>query len=399
MLEKKHIAILGSTGTTGKEALRVIEAYPNHFQAEVLTSYSNAELLAEQALKYNANAVVIGDETKYRALKDRLFDEGIKVYCGEKALAEIVDMDSVDMVLNALVGLSGVLPTLRAIDAGKDIALANKESLVVAGELVTKAAREKGVNIYPVAPALSGIFQCLAGDFHNPVEKIYLTDDASPFRGLKEGKDAQIHAAQLHTHLNRNEAPKTATNSATGMAKAFETIEATWLFGLKPEQIEVILHPQSIVQSIVQFEDGGMKAQMGLPDIKLPIQYAMGFPQRLKTNSPRFNFVDYPELTFGKPGAEALESLNIAKKVLQRGGNMAAVLNAANEVAVEAFLSEKIGFAAIANLIESCIEVVEYIPKPSLEDYFQTDRETRKYAESLLTKFCKGQHVNEACQN
>jgi len=382
--QKKHIAILGSTGSIGTQALEVISANPDQFQVEVLTAHSNADLLAEQALKFKANAVVIEDESKYKALKDRLFDEGIKVYCGSDALAQVVEMEEIDMVLTALVGFAGLKPTLRAIDAGKHIALANKETLVVAGELVTKAAREKGVNIYPVDSEHSAIFQCLAGEFHNPIEKIYLTASGGPFRGKTRKELESVTPAQALKHPNWNMGAKITIDSASMMNKGLEVIEAKWLFGLKPEQIDVIVHPQSIIHSIVQFEDGSMKAQMGLPDMKLPIQYALGYPERIKSDFPRFEFWEYPKLTFEQPDYETFRNLQFAFDAMNKGGNAPCILNAANEVVVKAFLDGQLGFLAMSDIIEACLENVTHIPKPSLSDYFETDKETRTYAASLI---------------
>ena len=382
--QKKNIAILGSTGSIGTQALEVIAANSDRFQVEVLTAHSNAELLAEQALKFKANAVVIQDESKYQNLKDRLFDEGIKVYCGSDALAEVVEMETIDMVLTALVGFSGLKPTMRAIEAGKQIALANKETLVVAGELVTKAAREKGVNIYPVDSEHSAIFQCLTGEFHNPIEKIYLTASGGPFRGMSLDALQSVTPAQALKHPNWDMGSKITIDSASMMNKGLEVIEAKWLFGLKPEQIDVIVHPQSIIHSVVQFEDGSMKAQMGLPDMKLPIQYALGYPERLKSDFPRFNFMDYPQLTFEKPDFKSFRNLQFAYDAMHKGGNAPCVLNAANEVAVKEFLNGNIGFLAMSDLIEDCLQNVGHISKPSLADYFETDRETRAYADSKI---------------
>lgn len=382
--QKKNIAILGSTGSIGTQALEVIAANSDRFQVEVLTAHSNAELLAEQALKFKANAVVIQDESKYQNLKDRLFDEGIKVYCGSDALAEVVEMETIDMVLTALVGFSGLKPTMRAIEAGKQIALANKETLVVAGELVTKAAREKGVNIYPVDSEHSAIFQCLTGEFLNPIEKIYLTASGGPFRGMSLDALQSVTPAQALKHPNWDMGSKITIDSASMMNKGLEVIEAKWLFGLKPEQIDVIVHPQSIIHSVVQFEDGSMKAQMGLPDMKLPIQYALGYPERLKSDFPRFNFMDYPQLTFEKPDFKSFRNLQFAYDAMHKGGNAPCVLNAANEVAVKEFLNGNIGFLAMSDLIEDCLQNVGHISKPSLADYFETDRETRAYADSKI---------------
>lgn len=389
--KKRNIAILESTGSIGTQALSIIDANPDRFQVEVLTAHSNADLLAEQALKFQANAVVIQDESKYKELKDRLFDHGIKVFCGSEALVDIVEMESVDLVLNALVGFSGLRPTIRAIQAGKNIALANKETLVVAGDLITKSARQKGVNIYPVGLAHSAIFQCLAGDFHNKTEKIYLTASGGPFRGRSKEELLSIHTYESLKHIDGD--AKITIDSASMMTKGLEVIEAKWLFGLNHEQIDVIIHPQSIIHSIVQFEDGSMKAQMGLSDMKLPIQFAMSYPERLKSDFPRFDFMEYPQLTFEKPDYKIFRNLGLAISALQKGGNAPCVLNAANEIAVQAFLDEKIGFLKMSDIIEKCLENISHISLPSFDDYFETDRETRIYAESILPQLTKGHYT------
>jgi len=383
---KKRIAILGSTGSIGTQALEVIGAHPDRFQVEILTAGSNAQLLMEQALKFKPNAVVIQDESKYKWLKDQLFDQGIKVFCGDQALAEIVEMDTIDLVLTALVGFSGLKPTMKAIESGKQIALANKETLVVAGELVTKAASEKGVNIYPVDSEHSAVFQCLAGEFHNPIEKIYLTASGGPFRGKTYDELHTVTRAQALKHPNWDMGAKITIDSASMMNKGLEVIEAKWLFNLRPDQIDVVVHPQSIVHSIVQFEDGSMKAQMGLPDMKLPIQYALGYPERLKSDFPRFDFMKYPSLTFEKPDFEAFKNLGLAFDAMFRGGNAPCILNAANEIAVDAFLKEKITFTGMSDMIATCLEKIAYISKPNLADYSDTDKATREFARSISQK-------------
>lgn len=382
--KKRHIAILGSTGSIGTQALEVLSQHPDVFELEVLTAHSNAELLIKQALKYKPNAVVISDETRYREINEALFDAGVKVYAGEEALAQVVEMESIDMVLTALVGYAGLKPTLAAIRAGKNIALANKETLVVAGDLVTKMAQEKGVNIFPVDSEHSAIFQCLVGEFHNPIEKIYLTASGGPFRGKTRDELMQVTRAQALKHPNWVMGAKITIDSASLMNKGLEVIEAKWLFNLKNEQIDVIVHPQSIIHSIVQFTDGSMKAQMGLPDMKLPIQFALGYPQRLKSDFERFNFVNYSSFTFEQPDKETFRNLQLAFDALEKGGNAACVLNAANEVAVDAFLHDKIGFLAMSDLIEHCLQKVAYIERPEYEDYVQTDRETREMAKAYL---------------
>lgn len=382
--QRRGIAILGSTGSIGTQALEVMTEKPDHFQVEVLTAGSNYKLLMEQAIKYQPNAVVIGDETHYKTLSDELWGRGIKVYAGAEALEQVVEMDGIDTVLTALVGFAGLKPTMRAIAAKKNIALANKETLVVAGELVTKAAQQEAVNIYPVDSEHSAIFQCLAGEFHNPIEKIYLTASGGPFRGRDREYLAEVTKAQALKHPNWEMGAKITIDSATLMNKGLEVIEAKWLFALRPDQIDVIVHPQSIIHSIVQFEDGSMKAQMGLPDMKLPIQYALAYPNRLTTDYPRFNFMDYPSLTFEKPDTGTFRNLALAFEAMKMGGNVPCVLNAANEVAVAAFLKDKIKFLQIQESIEKAMEKAPFIANPTLEDYIQTDRETRSITEALI---------------
>jgi 1-deoxy-D-xylulose-5-phosphate reductoisomerase len=374
---KKSIAILGSTGSIGTQALEVVAANPGHFSVEVLTAGNQADLLIQQAINFKPNAVVIGNEAHYDKVSAALTAHDIKVYTGDEALASVVQMDTIDIVLVALVGYAGLKPTINAIEAGKDIALANKETLVVAGELVTNLAKEKGVNIYPVDSEHSAIFQCLAGEFHNPIEKIVLTASGGPFRGMTRAGLANVTKAQALKHPNWDMGAKITIDSASLMNKGLEVIEAKWLFGLKDEQIEVIVHPQSIIHSLVQFEDGSMKAQMGLPDMKLPIQYALSYPERLKTDFPRFNFADYPSLTFEKADIETFHNLGLAFESLARGGNIPCALNAANEVVVEAFLKERIGFLEMSEVIETCIDKISLISSPNYEDYVETDKETR----------------------
>ena len=380
----KKIAILGSTGSIGTQALEVIAAHPEHLEVEVLTAQNNAELLIDQAKKFNPNAVVIGNENLYQQVKDALDPIDIKVYAGEKALASVVEMGSIDLVLTALVGYSGLKPTINAIQSGKNIALANKETLVVAGELITRLAQEKGVNIYPVDSEHSAIFQCMVGEFHNKIEKIVLTASGGPFRGRKKDELKSVTKAQALKHPNWTMGAKVTIDSATLMNKGLEVIEAKWLFGLKASQVEVIVHPQSIVHSIVQFEDGSMKAQMGLPDMKLPIQFALTYPNRLKSGFPRFDFANYPALTFEKPDTETFRNLALAFEALNKGGNMPCVLNAANEVAVAAFLKDQIGFLEMSELVERCLGKMDYIANPNYEDYVHTDTETRIRAEELI---------------
>jgi 1-deoxy-D-xylulose-5-phosphate reductoisomerase len=384
--DKKNIAILGSTGSIGTQALEVITAHPEAFEVEVLTAQNNAALLIEQARRFKPNAVVIVNEDHYPMVKAALASEDIKVYTGENALCSVVEMETIDLVLTALVGYSGVKPTLRAIEAGKNIALANKETLVVAGELITRTAREKGVNIYPVDSEHSAIFQCITGEFHNKIEKITLTASGGPFRGKTREALRAVTKAQALKHPNWTMGAKVTIDSASLMNKGLEVIEARWLFGLKPEQVEVIVHPQSIIHSLVQFEDGSIKAQMGLPDMRLPIQFAMTYPHRLKADFPRFDFANYPSLTFEKPDTETFRNLALAFEALHRGGNMPCVLNAANEVAVAEFLKETIGFLEMSEIVERCLAKLDYIKNPSYEDYVHTDNETRIRAYEIVMK-------------
>lgn len=382
--QKKNIAILGSTGSIGKQALEVIEAHPASFSVEVLTAQNNAPLLVEQAKKFRPNAVVILNEEYYAQVKEQLLPLDIKVFTGENALASVVEMDSIDLVLTALVGYSGLKPTIRAIEHGKTIALANKETLVVAGALITRLAREKGVNILPIDSEHSAIFQCLTGEFHNRIEKIILTASGGPFRGKKKNELMTVSKAQALNHPNWTMGPKITIDSATLMNKGLEVIEAKWLFGLSPDQVEVVIHPQSIIHSLVQFEDGSIKAQLGLPDMRLPIQFALTYPYRFKSDFPRFDFNNYPNLTFEKPDLETFRNLALAFEAMNRGGNMPCVLNAANEVAVAEFLREKIGFLQMSQIVEHCMEKMDYINDPCYEDYVNTDKETRIKALELI---------------
>jgi len=384
---KKRIAILGSTGSIGTQALEVIASHPEKFEVEVLTAQNNADLLIEQAKKFKPNAVVIVNEDHYPLVKEALVPLDIKVFAGESALASVVQMDSIDLVVTALVGYAGLKPTLKAIESGKSIALANKETLVVAGELVTQLARAKGVNIYPVDSEHSAIFQCLVGEFDNPIEKIILTASGGPFRGKKREELANVTKAQALKHPNWTMGAKVTIDSASLMNKGLEVIEAKWLFGLKPDQIEVIVHPQSIIHSLVQFQDSSIKAQLGLPDMRLPIQFALGYPERLKAEFPRFSFASYPSLTFEPPDTETFRNLALAFAAMERGGNMPCVLNAANEVAVEEFLKDKIGFLQMSEVVEQCLDKISYIAAPGLDDYVQTDQETRRKAQALAKQF------------
>lgn len=379
-LKPRHIAILGSTGSIGTQALDVVREQQGRFVVEVLSSNNKVDLLIEQAREFQPNAVVIGDTRHDRALRDALADLPIKVFSGADALEQVVQMDGIDMVLTALVGYAGLKPTLSAIRAGKHIALANKETLVVAGELVTALAKEKAVNIYPVDSEHSAIFQCLAGEWHNPIEKIILTASGGPFRGRTRAELAHVTKAQALKHPNWDMGAKITIDSASLMNKGLEVIEAKWLFNLKPEQIEVVVHPQSIIHSLVQFEDGSIKAQLGLPDMKLPIQYALAYPERLRNSFPRFDFSRYPAFTFEQPDTETFRNLALAIDAMRKGGNMACIVNAANEVAVAAFLEDRIGFLEMSDLIERCMRQVSFIAHPTLEDYVKTDAETRRLA-------------------
>ena len=381
---KKHIVILGSTGSIGTQALEVIREYPEIFELEVISGNTNADLLIKQGIEFKPNAVIIADESKYEKVAAALQPLDIKVYAGAESIAQIVEMEEIDIVLSALVGYAGLKPTLNAIRAGKQIALANKETLVVAGELITSLAKEKGVNIYPVDSEHSAIFQCLVGEFHNPVEKIYLTASGGPFRGKDTEYLKTVTRSQALNHPNWEMGAKITIDSATLMNKGLEVIEAKWLFNLKPEQIDVVVHPQSIIHSVVQFEDGSMKAQMGLPDMKLPIQYALSYPIRLKSSLKRFNFMDYPSLTFELPDKKTFRNLALAFEALKAGGNMPCIINAANEVIVDAFLKEKVAFFKMPELIEKCMQKIHFIQKPVYDDYVQTDNETRKVAMDLL---------------
>ncbi|HAQ19914.1 MAG TPA: 1-deoxy-D-xylulose-5-phosphate reductoisomerase [Prolixibacteraceae bacterium] len=381
---RKRIAILGSTGSIGTQTLEVISQNPEHFEVEALTANNNIGLLIEQAKQFRPNVVVISNSCHYDQLKDALKDEPVKVYAGREALQQVVQMSTIDVVVTAMVGYSGLIPTCNAIKAGKHIALANKETMVVAGEIINRLAIENRVNIYPVDSEHSAIFQCLVGEFNNEIEKIYLTASGGPFRGYTIEQLAQVTRADALKHPNWDMGPKITIDSATLMNKGFEVIEAKWLFGLKPEQIDVIVHPQSIIHSIVQFCDGSMKAQMGLPDMKLPIQYALNFPERLSSAFPRFSFLDYPKLTFEQPNTKNFRNLALAFEALNQGGNMPCILNAANEVVVQAFLTEKISFLQMPEIIEQAMEKASFTKNPNLEDYVQTDKEVRIITSSIV---------------
>ena len=384
---KRRIAILGSTGSIGTQALEVIRQHPDKLEVEVLTAHSNAPLLIRQAIEFMPNAVVISKESMYKRVLEALDPYDIKVYSGTASIEQVVEMESIDMVLVALVGWSGLKPTLRAIQAGKPVALANKETLVVAGELVTRLAREKGVNIYPVDSEHSAIFQCLAGEFHNPVEKLILTASGGPFRGYDHDKLMQVTKDQALKHPNWNMGCKVTIDSATLMNKGLEVIEAKWLFSFDIDRIEVVVHPQSIIHSLVQFADGSIKAQLGLPDMRLPIQYALNYPDRLASQFPKFSFDQCLQFTFEKPDTRNFRCLNLAYEAMRKGGNMPCVMNAADEVAVHAFLREEISFLQIPELIEETMSKITHVNKPSLSDYEQTDSEARALATELLLQY------------
>jgi 1-deoxy-D-xylulose-5-phosphate reductoisomerase len=381
---KKRIAIFGSTGSIGTQALDVIEANPDLFETEILTAHSNDTLLIQQALKYQPNAVVIVDEKKYANVKSALEGTNIKVFAGEKSLEEVASFDTYDMMLAAIVGFAGLQPTLKAVENKKAIALANKETLVVAGEIVMNRAVANKTPILPVDSEHSAIFQCLIGEYRNPIEKIILTASGGPFRGKKPNFLLNVKRDHALQHPNWSMGAKITIDSATLMNKGLEMIEAKWLFNLKPEQVQVIIHPQSIIHSMVQFEDGSIKAQMGLPDMKLPIQYALGFPNRLANNFPRYDFRKINTLTFEEPDLKTFRNLALAIEALQKGGNLPCVLNAANEIAVWAFLRNRIGFLDMTDLIEKTMQKIPFIEKPTLDEYMDSDAEARSFAATLI---------------
>ncbi len=383
----KNIAIFGSSGSIGTQALEVIRENPELFKVSVLTVNHNAPLLIEQALEFLPQMVVVVNTDKYQEVKSALSHTEIKVLSGEAALIEAAQLPETHIVLTALVGFSGLQPTIAAIEAGKDIALANKETLVVAGELVTQLAKQYGVKILPVDSEHSAIFQCLAGEEQNPIEKIYLTASGGPFRGKDIDFLSKVSKNEALKHPNWVMGAKITIDSATLMNKGLEVIEAKWLFGLEASQINVIVHPQSIIHSIVQFTDGSMKAQMGLPDMKLPIQYALAYPKRINNNFPRFDFLSYPQLTFEQPDKNTFRNLALAFLAMEKGGNMPCVVNAANEVVVAEFLKDRIGFLQMSDVIEKCMDKMSYLKKPSLHDFIQTDQETRILAEELVTTY------------
>ncbi len=381
---KKKVAIFGSTGSIGTQALEVIRENKEIFEVEVLTAHTNDEMLIAQSIEFSPNAVVIGDVSKYEKVKSALSSTNVKVFAGEKALEEVADFDSYDIMIAAIVGFAGLKPTLKAVEKGKVIALANKETLVVAGDIVMQKALENRAPIIPVDSEHSAIFQCLVGESRNPIEKIILTASGGPFLGKKPNFLVNVKRDHALQHPNWSMGAKISIDSATLMNKGLEMIEAKWLFNLNPNQIEVVIHPQSVIHSMVQFEDGSIKAQMGLPDMKLPIQYALGFPKRLQNDFPRLDFKRYPNLGFEEPDYKTFRNLGLAIDALQAGGNKACVLNAANEIAVWAFLKNRIGFLDITAVVEKTMNAVKFISKPTLQEYFDSDGEARNYAASLI---------------
>lgn len=382
----KNIAILGATGSVGTQALAVVQANPGLYKVLALTAQSNATLLISQALTFLPDVVVIGDENQYQEVKAALSGTAIRVLAGEEALCEAASLAQVELVLTAIVGAVGLRPTIAAIEAGKDIALANKETLVVAGDLITRLAKKHNVNIIPVDSEHSAIFQCLVGEGNDSVEKIYLTASGGPFRGKDREFLANVTKAQALKHPNWVMGAKITIDSASLMNKGLEVIEAKWLFDLEADQIDVIVHPQSIIHSIAQFKDGSMKAQMGVPDMRLPIHYALAYPHRISTDFTRFNFLDYPELSFYKADNDTFRNLNLAYSALRKGGNMPCIINAANEVVVNAFLQDQIGFLQMSDVIEKCMQEIGFIEQPGLNNYLETDQHTRIFANQLVTK-------------
>jgi len=380
---KKQIAILGSTGSIGTQALEVIEENPDLFEVYALTANNNDKLLVEQARKFHPEIVVIANKEKYAYVKEALEDLPMKVFSGSESISDVAEMGPIDIVLTAMVGYSGLQPTIHALKAGKTIALANKETLVVAGEIICDLAQKHRCAILPLDSEHSAVFQCLAGET-SPIEKIILTASGGPFRGKSRDFLKNVTRAEALKHPNWSMGAKITIDSATMMNKGFEVIEAKWLFGVKPEQIEAIVHPQSLIHSMVQFEDGSIKAQMGLPDMKLPIQYAFGYPYRLKNNYPRLDFSTCKEMTFEKPDLEVFRNLAFAYDAMKKGGNAPCILNAANEIVVDAFLKERIGFLEMSDIIEQTMNRVAFIAKPTYEDYVATDRETRNVTLSII---------------
>ncbi len=385
-MEKKNLAVLGSTGSVGTQTLEVVACFPDRFTVSVLTAGRNAELLIQQALQFRPKLVVLSDEQAYLKVKEALQGTHVEVACGEEALVDAVQLDEIDIVLTAIVGSAGLKPTIAAIKKGKDIALANKETLVVAGELITKLVDKYKVRLLPVDSEHSAIFQCLPGEANNPIEKIILTASGGPFRGKSRADLERVTKAQALKHPNWSMGAKITIDSASLMNKGLEVIEAKWLFDLEVDQIEVVIHPQSIIHSLVQFQDGSLKAQMGLPDMKLPIQYALTYPDRLQNEFPRFSFLNYPNLTFETPDVQTFRNLDLAFHALREGGNRACVLNAANEIVVASFLKDELSFLGMSDIIEETMCQVEQNDKLELEDYLHYDAESRRVARSLIER-------------
>ncbi len=383
-MQKKQIAIFGSTGSVGQQTLSVIEANPDLFSVEVLTAANNHEALIQQALKFNPNIVVIANEAKFSLVQSALINTHIKVFAGEQAVIDVAAMDVYDFMVATIVGFAGLKPTLKALENGKPVGLANKETLVVAGELVMRTAYEKRVPIIPIDSEHSAIFQCLVGEGNNKIDRVILTASGGPFLGKKTNYLVNVKREHALQHPNWNMGAKISIDSATLMNKGLEMIEAKWLFNLAPQQIQVIVHPQSIIHSMVEFEDGSIKAQMGLPDMKVPIQYALSFPQRISANFPRYNFRNPDTLTFEEPDLKTFRNLVLASEALNKGGNLPCILNAANELAVYAFLHNRIGFLEMTEVIEKTMAKINFIEHPSLDDYFETDEEARNFAATLV---------------
>lgn len=381
---KKQIAILGSTGSIGTQALQVIEEHPDLYEAYVLTANNKVELLIQQARKFMPEAVVIANPQKYAELKEALKDLPIKVYAGEDALCQVVEAAPIDMVLTAMVGYAGLRPTMNAIKAGKVIALANKETLVVAGDLINKMANKYNTVILPVDSEHSAVFQCLSGEYNNKIEKVILTASGGPFRHFTMEQLATVTKEQALKHPNWKMGAKITIDSASMMNKGFEVIEAKWLFDVRPEQIEVVVHPQSVIHSMVQFEDGAVMAQLGMPDMRLPIQYAFSYPKRIHSSFERLDFTKMASLTFEKPDTERFRNLGLAYEALHRGGNMPCIVNAANEVVVAAFLHDRISFMGMSDVIEKAMQKATFVQNPTYDDYVQTDAEVRRLAEEMI---------------
>ena len=384
MSNKKGLAILGSTGYIGKQAVDIVATYPDYFDAQVLTANSNSDLLIEQALKLQPNTVVVVDEAEYKKVSEALWTEDIHVYAGKEALFQVLDSDEVVFVLNAISGFAGIAPTIAAINAKKQVALANTESILVAGELITKLAQQKGVNIYPVSSQQSSIFQCIVGEFHNKIEKIYLTANEGPLQNMDALHLTQVTKEDLRVNSTSFKAAKSGIDSASMMRVGFAAIEAKWLFNLKPSQIEILVHKHAIIDGLVQFEDGGMKVQMALPDIRQPIQFALTYPDRFKIDSPRLNFTAHPELSFQQPNPDLLKNVELAFYALEKGGTAACILNAANDVAIDAFLNQKISFPEISQLNNDVLKSIEVKKNPVYDDYFESDYAARQITLNLL---------------